>query len=107
MTTIPGECVLCFVDRMLTAFGRDRTLRWAVRRRDSRAPRATGLEGRLRARGGCCDCEVFANGWDLARELRTTDEDGRPGWPAVRPPCVGARGAQPCDNWVALGRGGW
>jgi hypothetical protein len=99
-TTFPRECLLCYVDRMLTAFGCDTTLRWAVRWRDRRAPRAMGLESRLHARGGYCDCEIFGNGWDLANELKVPDGHGNLVWPEVRPRCIGGLSTQPCDNWV-------
>jgi len=102
-----AECVLCYVDRMLDAFGCDCTLRWARRWRDLRLPRATGLERRLQSHGGFCDCEVFLNGWTLRDELQVPDEDGEPTWPAVRPACtgVGPRSSQPCGNWRPWRRG--
>jgi hypothetical protein len=80
---------LCYVERMLAAFGCDCTLRWARRWRDLRLPRATGPERRLLARGGFCDCEVFLNGWGLRAHLLVPDADGEPAWPAERPPCAG------------------
>jgi hypothetical protein len=43
----PGECVYCYVARMLDEFGCNERLRWAVRFRDLTAPRATALESRL------------------------------------------------------------
>ena len=55
------ECLRCFLLRMISEFGCDGTLRWTVRWRDLRAPRATGLPGRLEQLGGCCDCEVVMN----------------------------------------------
>lgn len=97
-----GECVLCYVDRMLDAFGCDNTLRWAGLWRDLRRPRATGLERRLRAHGGFCDCEIFLNGWTLRDHLWVVDEeDGEPIWPAERPPCagIGPTSSRPCANW--------
>lgn len=98
----PGECLFCYVDRMLDGFGCDTTLRWARRWRDLRVPRATGLERRLGARGGYCDCEIFLNGWDLRSDLQVLDEHGEPQWPRPRPDCahVGPRSSQPCGNWV-------
>src|SRR5438105_4691710 len=71
----PDECVLCYVDRMLDAFGCDTTLRWARRWRDLRRPRATGLERRLESRGGFCDCEIFLNGWTLREDLWVPDDE--------------------------------
>jgi hypothetical protein len=103
------ECVLCYVDRMLRAFGCDRTLRWVRRWRDLRRPRATGLERRMEARGGFCDCEVFLNGWTLRDELLVPDDDGEPAEPAIRPGCagVGPRSSQPCANWAPWRRSRW
>lgn len=57
-----GECLFCFVARMVDEHGCDTTLRWATRYRDLRAPRATALERRLSQMGGFCDCEIFLNG---------------------------------------------
>lgn len=93
------ECVFCYVLRMLDSFGCDTTLRWAVRWRDLRMPRATGLERRLNARGGFCDCEIFLNGWNLVEGLQVRDENGDLCWPAARPACAGGRSSQPCALW--------
>ena len=100
------ECLFCFVDRMLTAFGCDCTLRWARRWRDLRLPRATGLERRLGRRGAFCDCEVFLNGWTAREDLLVPDENGYGNWPTERPECagVGPRSSQPCSTWVPLRR---
>lgn len=108
-TPADGECVLCFVNRMLDAFGCDTTLRWARRWRALRAPRATGLERRLEGRGGFCDCEIFLNGWSLRPDLLVPDEDGEPTWPQPRPACTGVRerSSQPCANWVPWRRPRW
>jgi len=110
----PQECVLCYVDRMLDAFGCDCTLRWARRWRDLRLPRATGLERRLEARGGFCDCEVFLNGWTsrddrLVPDGKGDDGNGDADWPDVHPACagVGLRSSQPCGNWVPWRRSRW
>ena len=103
----PQECLFCFVDRMLEAFGCDRTLRWAQRWRDLRLPGAAGLERRLADRGACCDCEVFLNGWTVREDLLVPDDDGYRDWPADRPPCpgVGPQSSRPCSTWVPLRRG--
>ncbi|NYJ06208.1 DUF2695 domain-containing protein [Petropleomorpha daqingensis] len=93
MSTRPGECVLCYVHRMISAFGCDGTLRWALRWRDRRAPRATRLEARLTARGALCDCELFT---DRESALRAPER------------CAGSDGASaPCDNWGSFGRASW
>src|SRR5688572_13193504 len=59
----PGECLVCYVDRMVHEVGCDTTLRFATWYRDQRAPRATALRDRLGQVGGYCDCEVLMNGW--------------------------------------------
>jgi hypothetical protein len=104
-----SECVLCYVDRMLSAFGCDGTLRWVRRWRDLQRPRVTGLERRMEARGGFCDCEVFFNGWTFRTDLLEPDEEGALTEPATRPLCagVGPRSSQPCANWTAWRRPRW
>jgi hypothetical protein len=52
----PGECLHCYGYRMLE-FGCT-GLRWAVRYRDLKPPRATALAGRLMSKGAGCDCEI-------------------------------------------------
>jgi hypothetical protein len=103
------ECVLCYVDRMLGAFGCDNTLRWVRRWRDLRRPKARGLERRMESRGGFCDCEVFANGWTLREQLMETCPHGDLLEPEVTPRCagVGPRSTQPCANWVTWRRSSW
>ncbi|MEP6667224.1 MAG: DUF2695 domain-containing protein [Nocardioidaceae bacterium] len=101
------ECVFCYVDRMLDAFGCDNTLRWAKYWRDHRALRATGLENRLARRGGYCDCEIFLNGWVPSSVAAVYDEetdDWR--WREPRPTCDGVRrgSSQPCPLWQPLAR---
>ncbi|MCB0912400.1 MAG: DUF2695 domain-containing protein [Propionibacteriaceae bacterium] len=66
-----GECLLCYVGRMVDEFGCDGRLRFATHYRDARAPSATALERRLGRRGGYCDCEIFLNGYDLRPEFWT------------------------------------
>jgi hypothetical protein len=102
-----AECLFCFVDRMLNAFGCDQTLRWVRRWRELRLPRATGLERRLGRSGAFCDCEVFLNGWTVREDLLVPDQNGDGDWPPERPECpgVGPRSSQPCSTWVPLRRG--
>jgi hypothetical protein len=111
-----GECLLCYVHRMLE-FGCI-GLRWAPRYRDLKAPRVTGLERRLGAMGGYCDCEIFLNGYEPARELwtpvREGDEDGMADdveldWPQQLPECRGARAnsTKGCGLWVRQRRRSW
>lgn len=100
-----GECLFCYVYRMLEFGCLSDRLTWARRWRDLRAPRATGLERRLEARGAFCDCEIFLNGW-RPRDL-VVDEQGEPAYPAVMRRCRGVRrgSTQPCPLWVPKPRG--
>lgn len=96
----PGECLACYLERMLE-FG-CRGLRWATRYRDVGAPRATGLEKRLAAMGGHCDCEVLFNAYVPLASIAD------PGAAVLRlPPCRGVRrgSTQPCRVWTRRPRG--
>ncbi|WP_245703216.1 DUF2695 domain-containing protein [Raineyella antarctica] len=107
----PGECLLCYVSRMVLQFGCDNHLRFARQYRDARAPRATGLERRLANAGGFCDCEVLLNAYDLRPEhwlpALTHEEDGRTvidegeRSPDSLPACTGVStgSTQPCGLW--------
>lgn len=103
-TTKPrsGECLACYVRRMIREFGCDCTLRFAMRYRDQMAPRATGLEARLGDMGGFCDCEIFLNGLRVADHLCDQDEFGSMVGPAEMPVCRQVRpgSTQPCVNWT-------
>lgn len=106
------ECLACYLDRSVSAFGCSSDLRFAKRYRDLAAPRSTGLERRLASMGGYCDCEYLMNAVEPARHLWTPEReivvDGQPGctvieaeYPDTMPPCAGvrARSTQPCCNW--------
>lgn len=105
-----GECLFCYVHRMLSSYGCDNRLRWAKRWRDLRAPTATALERKLGSRGGYCDCEIFMNGWTASPSITRTDpETDDEIWPDPMPSCRGVRlkSTQPCVLWMQLpGRGG-
>ena len=64
------ECPLCYVERMLRAFGCDSTLRWTRRWRDLSRPRAVGLERRLDSAGVSCDCRVLDRPFAVVAALR-------------------------------------
>lgn len=106
-----GECLFCYVHRMLTSHGCNCKLRWAARWRDLRAPRATALERRLGSRGGYCDCEIFMNGWTASAAITTWDpETDDEIWPDPMPSCPGVRprSTQSCSLWMRMSRrGGW
>lgn len=98
----PGECVACFLDRMISAYGCSDQLTWVCLWRDRRAPRATALERRLQTRGGFCDCEVLANVFvrpaTVVAGVSGVDIDPE----ADPPPCLGARkgSTRPCAHWI-------
>lgn len=110
MMTMPhyGECMVCYVARMCHEFGCDTTLRWARHYRDLKAPRATGLERRLGAMGGYCDCEVLLNGYKLVPAF-VPPEDLKPDEPRPMPTCRGVRGGstQACELWQRQSWGRW
>lgn len=85
-----GECLRCYLLRMLAVHGCDGTHRWTNQWRRARAPRAAGLMRKLARRGGCCcDCEVVLNVWQDYGE----NEENQPcaGVPAgVIEPCRAA-----------------
>jgi len=88
-----GECLACYLDRVLRDAPCDGSLRLARTYRDALAPRAVALEGRLESGGGFCDCEVLMNVyWSKTDEVR---------------PCRGARrgSTKPCDLWLRRRRG--
>ncbi len=105
-----GECLVCYVHRMMTEFDCDRSLRFALHFRDVRAPRATALARRLVSWGGYCDCEVFLNAFDLHPKYWAPevihDNGNCPGigdstWPDPLPACLRVRAGstQPCALW--------
>jgi uncharacterized protein DUF2695 len=96
----PSECLPCFVDRMISAYGCSDQLTWVCLWRDRRAPRATALERRLETRGGFCDCEVLANVFVRPATAGASGDDIDP--EAEPPPCRGVRkgSTQPCGQWI-------
>lgn len=83
----PGECLPCYLDRVLRDVPCDTTLRLARAYRDAVAPRAVALERRLGDGGGFCDCEVLWNVyWSKSDDVK---------------PCRGVRrgSTKPCDLW--------
>ncbi|TRW46836.1 DUF2695 domain-containing protein [Georgenia yuyongxinii] len=104
MLTAPrrGECLLCFTNRMLVEFGCDRTLRWARRYAQLRSPHAYALRRRLARHGAFCDCEIFANGWDVTVPTVRDPEHGAECWPPEVTGCRRVRtgSTQPCSLWA-------
>lgn len=95
-----AECLVCFVMDNVERSGCDNTLRWARAYRDTVAPADQGLERRLEASGGYCDCEILMNAFVPASG---SDDD----WPDDLPECAGVRRGStvPCREWVAVPSG--
>lgn len=97
-----GECLACYVTRMVEAHGCDLTLRWSRLFRDAVAPADARLEHRLEAGGGTCDCEVPIVVWTLAPPWATGPPFGEESlWPGSLPRCGGAAtgSTAPCLLW--------
>lgn len=88
----PHECLACYIDRAVSAFGCRSDLRFAARYRDLAAPRASALERRLEAAGGYCDCEALMNAFEPSRQLWSSDRA------ASRSPVAGRDGLQPFED---------
>jgi hypothetical protein len=104
----PGECLHCYVYRMLE-FGCT-GLRWAKRYRDLNAPRASALERRMMSKGAGCDCEIFMNGWTLRREYQVYDAEAEDtstpkGCPRAKRSAAGRCRRAVCGPYVAMGTG--
>ncbi len=103
----PGECLPCFVERMVAAHGCGNALQFTRLWRNRAAPRATALERRLAARGGFCDCEVLFNAYlrrtDLEREECDAEYEDTT---KLAPPCQGVRrgSSRPCGWWITRSR---
>ena len=102
-----GECLCCYVARLLDEFPCDGTHRHALRYQETMAPRATALLERLSRIGACCcDCELFMNGYQLRIDREHTDSMPDDDFIEVAPPppCSGVRrgSIKPCANWVRL-----
>jgi uncharacterized protein DUF2695 len=106
-----GECLCCYLARMLPEFGCDGTHRLTSHYRDTTAPRATTLRDRLSRMGACCcDCEVLSNAYQLACPSTATppaiDDSDLTDVDEAIPPCRGVRrgSVRPCANWVRVVR---
>jgi hypothetical protein len=60
-TPHPGECLRCYVRRMVSRRGCDNGLRWVRRWQGAAARARPGLIRQLERQGGYCDCEVVFN----------------------------------------------
>ena len=56
-----GECLRCYVRRMVSRRGCDGRHRWVGRWQREKPEPTPGLRSRLERRGGYCDCEVVLN----------------------------------------------
>lgn len=56
-----GECLLCYLCRVIGEFGCNGTLRWSMCWREAQPQRPRAFQRRLERQGGYCDCEVIMN----------------------------------------------
>ncbi len=97
----PGECLACFVHRMVMRCSCTGTLVWAEHWRRMRSPRASALIRRLEGQGAVCDCALTSLLWSpTAGRWDAQDEE------ALAPSCAGVRprSVRPCGLWSALSR---
>lgn len=102
---ISGECLPCYVARMLRSHVCSHTWRWASRFRELRSPDAAGMERRMGRRGATCDCEIFVSELTLARHQLVRDvHSDELEQPTEPPDCaaVGRTSTHPCANWQRL-----
>ncbi|EWT07858.1 hypothetical protein N864_19625 [Intrasporangium chromatireducens Q5-1] len=99
----PGECLPCFVGRMVATEGCTGAMGWVEQFRVHRAKRATALVRRLVTQGACCDCTLVDAVWQLSPGLWEWTPDGQLVPPLEAPPCEGVRpnSTQPCAHWVS------
>ncbi len=99
-----GECLACFLRRVVEDGACTDTLAWAEYYRSIAARRAVALTRRLRASGATCDCSVVTAVWRPSIALWSRDPvTGELAEPAELPRCRGVRpgSTQPCDLWVS------
>lgn len=100
---LPGECLVCYLHRMVRTGECPGTLAWAEHYRRLRAKRATALIRRLVQRGARCDCEVLTHVWCVSPAQWVRDPfTGELVEPDELPPCGGVRpgASDPCDLWA-------
>ncbi|WP_164520387.1 DUF2695 domain-containing protein [Specibacter cremeus] len=96
---LPGECLPCFVLRMILAAGCDSCLTWVRRYRDERLPGAATLDHDLFRAGAHCDCHAVLVTYARREELWDVPHCPDCGMPQDKPPCMGASGQEPCGLW--------
>lgn len=101
----PGECLACFLHRMIGTAECLGEFTWTEHYRHVRSPRAVALERRLRAAGATCDCDVLDRVWRLNGALLVRDAVTDGLVPPTEPVSCAAtrpRSTRPCTNWVAV-----
>lgn len=98
-----GECLACFIVRMVPEGECSGTFGWIDHYRAVRARRAVALTRRLAAQGAGCDCSVVSTVWQPSIALWSRDPaSGELEQPTQLPVCAGVRpgSTQPCTLWV-------
>lgn len=97
-----GECLACFLHRMLSDLDCVGTFAWSEHYGASRAVGSEGLVDRLRERGALCDCALIDLVWSLTPAARVTDPLSRQlVIPDPPPECAGVSPSSllPCTLW--------
>lgn len=97
-----GECLACFLRRMLSDLDCVGTFAWSEHYGASRALRSGVLVDRLRERGALCDCALIDLVWSLTPAARVTDPLSRQlVIPDPPPECAGVSPSSllPCTLW--------
>lgn len=98
-----GECVACFVSRMVRRCACTGTLVWAEHWKRVRSPGASALIGRLEREGGICDCALVSVLWAPSPDRWQWTGSGELAAPDAVPACAGVRprATRPCGLWSA------
>lgn len=101
-TPEPGECLPCFLHRVLLQLPCPDNLGWTEHYRALRARRAHALTTRLLREGASCDCEVLLDVWVPSPALWVHSTDGGLVEPAQLPTCLGVRpnSTRSCGHWT-------
>jgi hypothetical protein len=98
-----GECLACFVRRMVERGNCTGTLVWAEHWKRHRSPGASALIGRLERQGGACDCALVTVLWSPTADVWERPEPAGPSAREEVPACEGVRprSTRPCGLWTA------
>lgn len=101
---VRGECLACYVYRMIRGGPCPNGLTWTAHWRDRQSAGATALLRRLSDNGALCDCAVIDGFW-----VPSPSWDLCPPLEVAGPVCLGVRprSTKACDLWDLNPSGGW